>query len=1445
MNCQHCQTLLLDHLYGLLDGGEGGAVDAHLAACPACAAAHAETGRVQGLIARAAKTGFPTTRFEPPAPASVPHPAKSVPHTPAPASPAVRPLSVPKAKGPADPVRGSAASRRVPALVAALPWAVAVAVLLAVPGTVVPVLDLFDRAAAAGRAAELAKREAEAAAGTARAAVQEREGGLAAALDRYTAARQAEKALLDQWTTAERAATDRKLTLEVRRPAAVMPGAPNDFVVVVRDRRDNWEATRGRLVAEVVDASDAVVFSQPLDHQRRGDTHALRLPASAWTKLKPETELFLVVAQVDEKTGARELYEKIKLAGPVFSTLLTTDRATYRPGDRLFFRSLTLDRTTFQPPDREQVLRYELLTADRRPVSGLAATGTTDLVRVGAGRVEPVRGADGQPVRGVGCGEFVLPADLPGGDYTLVLRELPHPGGLPATVPVPVARAVTVRAGAADNYRKEIGFGRASYRPGETVEAWAELRFQEKPLPGAAVVAVAVQADGVPVAGVEAADGTDAAGRARVRFPLPDAVRDGDVRLKVTFRTPDGDEAVAARVPVIGTRTVVEFFPESGTAVAGVPCKMYVRATTPAGQPVDVRGVVTDGRRVIERVAALSDDTEPGANRGLAWFVYTPELGVPVWLKLDAPAGTSGPILAGVPVANAAVAALGGAVASAAHTGFVLPQPAKDGVVMSVLDPITGPGEPFHVRLHSVSRSRKLVVGAYTRGKLSDTQRATVEPDKPQIVKLMGGADPRGGVVRVTCFEEFEDEPARDLKPLAERLVFRKPGEVLNLKTAVAAAPGSPGPFAAGTAVNLSVAATDEKGRPAAAVLWAAAVNSGAAPGAKDRLMPTHFLLAGEVQTPDDLEYADFLLTSHPKAGAALDCVLGTQGWRRFAEQVPAQVPAGVPHPPATTARPASTEVVRLLCQNGQYATQVDTASALAQKYAPLYETVVRAAEAAEAAVAAARADPHAADAVARAARAAETAERDARVRAETAEVAREPVRRFRANVWFGVAGLVALAVGCGFVAASRRGGRYPLSFSTVGALGLAGFLAVAAGWGDRALAAAAPAGHAPDARREVASQRGNAELARAPAPVPPAAPGGLQDTLAMPNDGHRLARPTDKRQPGAGESGPMVGMGAAAEPPRVPPAPVPGRPAGGMSQLPVPAVPKLSNPAPGAYGGAPGGYKPLVPNTVPAGLDPPPFSGPTAAPPAPSAAPEFGPGPSATLRPAPAADGMSPATGGADNGARGPAAMTHVTAADLDRSKGALVVPPAARYSARRVEDQAELLKQASDKADEFAKDRANNIAGRLRAAFADRPAQAKAAPPPAKENQTQEFDGVAEQRVLGAMAAAVPPLVVREFAAPRPAAAPLPDAADAPDTVLWQPVVVLPADGKATFTFALGAAPGGYRVVVAGHTADGRLGAARDFIPVARAAAADAVAPGAPPVPAAPVAPGPQPMR
>ena len=86
------------------------------------------------------------------------------------------------------------------------------------------------------------------------------------------------------------------------------------------------------------------------------------------------------------------------------------------------------------------------------------------------------------------------------------------------------------------------------------------------------------------------------------------------------------------------------------------------------------------------------------------------------------------------------------------HHAVVMPKPRpKDApefdpflLPHAVPDPITAPGQPLRVSLHSPDRPRTLVVGAYTRGRVADTQRVTVAPGQAGEARLMAGADPRG-----------------------------------------------------------------------------------------------------------------------------------------------------------------------------------------------------------------------------------------------------------------------------------------------------------------------------------------------------------------------------------------------------------------------------------------------------------------------------------------------------------------------------------------------------------------------------------------------------------------------------------------------------------------------------------------------------------------------------
>jgi hypothetical protein len=1226
MRCDHCQSLLLDHLYGLLDGPDGAAVDAHLAGCPDCTAARERAQKARDLFARAAKFSFPDVRFVPP--------AEDAPAGAAPAA-AATPSSAVVPSRPAHPRDWSA-------------WASVAAVLLLVPGTILPVRHVtgnYDDARRAANAASARYGEARAARNGIAMKVQ------ASRQDVETNYRQLEDAhndLLARWVAAEWNAEqmerNRKLAVEVDRPAAVQPGAPNEVVVVVKDAS---KLPPGRVEAQVRDQAGQVVASQPIDPNRRDNRHPVTIPAEVWARPEPPSELYLTVAAVDGAAKTRtDLMDHVRLFGPVYATMLATDKATYRPGERLYFRSLTLDRVSFRPPEREQVLRFELRKVDSgNPVVRLEEVGVASPVRVADGKVEPVVGPDGLPVRGVGCGAFVLPDNLPDGDYALVLTE----EGPRATIPVPVTRTVRVRRGLPEKFAKEIGWKGASFEPGETVSAWAELKLGDKPVAGAKVL-VAGEVDGrpfpIPLPKGEKGWVTKDKGRAEFTFQMPRQQllipgSRGDVRLKVTFEPADGSrpESIAKQVPVTGKEVIVEFFPEGGDLIADVPCKVYVRATSANGQPAEIRGTVTDGKDAVAQVETVNDPKEPGANRGLGEFTFTPKANTTYSMKLERPAATD---------------------------AIRLPAVKAGGVAMHIDNPVTTPGEAIRVQLHSPDKPRTLVVGAYIRGRPADTRSVDVKPGETAEVKLMGGDDPRGGVTRITVFEMPGGTP------VAERLVFRKPGEKLNLSYASNLGPDG--------RVDLTVTATDEKDKAVPAIVWVAAVNSAYAPGPKDRLLPTHFLLAGEVQTPDALEYADFLLTDHPKAPESLDRVLATQGWRRFAEQKPSV--------DLTQKRTAFLDHERLQVLNGQYRGGADTPhdrdrQRVIAGFWPSYEEVVARLAVAQKAKEAVDADKSWEPAYQQAKQVADGRRPEAAERLGALKAAAGPLTAARKLIWAAVGGLVVL--GGAFALVGFRG-RRPFALAAVGALALAGGLLV--------------------------------------------------------SDSSIAVR--------AGEVIPIVPSDDAVDPLALGPAP--------------PSVAKIVLPD-----------KPGDPVVIKSGgqdtpgIPVPPTNAASRQPREPGVRVKEGP----------------------------PALLDRRVVSDDDLGhrlrKDVRIGPPPP------VPDEA-IRQAAAEKAAaaEYAHGRWQSIGAKIAVSVVGQPGAA-----------------ITPAEVLSRLLAAVPrtpPLVVREFAAPRPAPTATPD--DEPDTVLWEPLLVLPYDGKASLSFHAGAAQGGYQILVAGHTLDGRLGAVRGVI-------------------------------
>jgi hypothetical protein len=822
VSCDMNEERFLDDLYGLLEPAESRALHQHADGCPACAAARARARRVQGKLAAAARVTFPAVRFQAPRNPVV-----------TPAEPAALPL------------------RRL-----WVRWAVAAALLLAAGGLLAPVVRhiaaSLDAQAQLSRAREHRDTLAE----------QERQTAddfngrftrLVAARDAAGQRQRDLQALHDERTDQVRR---QPYDLVVTGPETLQPGGYNEFRVVTLNDRNAPVSSRVRYT--VLDREGRSVYASPeIDNT---DSQPIVLPPTL--PLTPDNDLSLEVVAVTEGGPRAELRERLPLARPVYVTHLATDKPLYQPGETVYFRSLTLDRASLRPPADDLELVFTVLDPHNAQLYRLEGR---DLLQrpAEAGRpAETVTGPDGKPLRGVGSGAYPLPPTAPGGEYTLRVED--RKNRFP-----PEVRKFLVNRYQPAKLDKELKLDRRSYGPGDVVTVLCTVKRagQSEPLAGAAVTASA-QVDNKPVPVTLSGPTTDARGAVEVRLTLPGTIDRGDATVTVAFKAGE-EESVSRPIPVALKKLKLLFFPEGGELVAGLEGRVYFQALTTLDRPAELTGHVVDdtGKTVVASVTTLQDDREPGVNQGQGVFTLTPEKGRTYRLVIDTPQGIEGDHYL-----------------RADKEGKPLPAD-ETGVALRVPDGVTADPQPIRVTVGSAGKDRKLVVGAYCRGRVLAQESVTVAAGKWAEVALKPAAG-LGGVTRVTVFEDT-GAADRPLRERAERLVYRKPVDSLRLAVRPDRSRYSPA-----DPVGLTLSAADAQGKPRAAVVMVGVVNQSVVAMADEksaRAMPTHLLLTSEVRRPEDLEYADVLLGPGPQAAAALDLLLGTQGWRHFIEQQPSR----------------------------------------------------------------------------------------------------------------------------------------------------------------------------------------------------------------------------------------------------------------------------------------------------------------------------------------------------------------------------------------------------------------------------------------------------------------------------------------------------------------------------------------------------------------------------
>ncbi|NOK07782.1 MG2 domain-containing protein [Corallococcus exercitus] len=499
-------------------------------------------------------------------------------------------------------------------------------------------------------------------------------------------------------------------------------------------------------------------------------------------------------------------------------------RATTRSlgGANRYLTHVTTDKPLYRPGEQVLVRGLVLEALSRKPYAGSLQAQ----VEVRGPKGDVVTTSTASTADAVWGYAWPIPAGQPGGEYTLRVTY-------PWTGAAPAERKFDVRAYRAPRLKSQIEFLRDGYGPGDTVTATLDVKRAEGGVPEGAKVTANALVDGATVAQVPCT--VDAKGRCTVRFPLPAAMERGEGTLAFTIEDGGVVESAAKTIPILLQTLDLALYPEGGDLVAGLASRVYFEARTPSRKPADLVGrvVEVDSGRVVARVRS--------EHEGRGRFELTPQAGVRYALRIDSPSGI--------------------------QKRFPLPEVKPTGAVIRVREDVVPAG-----------RLVQLAVG------LSNVGRATVTLSQREVrVASAVIGDVKGGPVTLDPGEADGVLVAtvwdHDGRPLAERLVFRQPSKELTVELKADReryVPGGP--------VQLT-ARTTRGGQPVSALVMLTVTDDAVLELLEKRdqapQLPVMVLLEPEVKELADAQL--YLDAKNPKSKLAVDLLLGTQGWRRFA----------------------------------------------------------------------------------------------------------------------------------------------------------------------------------------------------------------------------------------------------------------------------------------------------------------------------------------------------------------------------------------------------------------------------------------------------------------------------------------------------------------------------------------------------------------------------------
>jgi hypothetical protein len=244
---------------------------------------------------------------------------------------------------------------------------------------------------------------------------------------------------------------------------------------------------------------------------------------------------------------------------------LHLDRTFFKPGEAIWFKAYVRDANTLLPSQKSNILYVEFI----------APNGNTDKkIRLFV-------------TDGVAAGDIQLHPDALGGRYkTKAYINWQRNFG------EHFERDITVQASILPNLRMQLDFQRKAYGASDEVIANLELKsLENKPLKKHPFD-YTVSLDGQQI--FKKKGETNTKGKAEVTFSLPKNLTTNDGLLNILISWNGQTESIARAIPIVLNKIDLQFMPEGGNMIVGLPNRIAFKALNEFGKPADVVGQILD-----------------------------------------------------------------------------------------------------------------------------------------------------------------------------------------------------------------------------------------------------------------------------------------------------------------------------------------------------------------------------------------------------------------------------------------------------------------------------------------------------------------------------------------------------------------------------------------------------------------------------------------------------------------------------------------------------------------------------------------------------------------------------------------------------------------------------------------------------------------------------------